>query len=95
MAQQVRFDTTISLGNLISAVSFLILAVFAWRDMSWRIKNLEVWRKEHMLDSDGRDKLLQKMNKVLDHVRWQTNLMRTGHTKPYPEDLWPKNDDDE
>ena len=63
-----HFDWTISLGNIISAVTFLILAGFAWRDLTWRVKNLETWRKEHMLDADSRDRLLTNIDKILYHV---------------------------
>lgn len=70
-----HFDTSISLGNLLSAIGFLTLALFAWRDMNWRVKNLEVWRKEHILDEEARDQLIKKMDRVLDHLRWQTEKM--------------------
>lgn len=70
-----HFDWTISFSNLLTTGSFLFLAVIAWRDMSWRIKNLEEWRKEHMVDADARDQLIRKMEKILDHVRWQSNKM--------------------
>ena len=64
----VTFDWTISLGNLLSAVTFLFLAILAWRDLTWRVRNLETWRKEHMVDADARDLLLRKLDKVCDHL---------------------------
>ena len=77
-----HFDYTITLGSLIWSVSSLVLAAFAWRDLTWRIKNLETWRKEHMVDADARDNLIQKMDKVLDHVRWQTDHMLGRRVAP-------------
>jgi hypothetical protein len=66
----VTFDWTISLGNLLSAVTFLFLAVLAWRDLTWRVRNLETWRKEHMIDSAARDQLLRKLDKVCDQLEF-------------------------
>ena len=62
------FDWHISFGNILTAVSFLALAITAWRDMNWRVRNLEEWRKEHMVDADARDKLLINIDKILYHV---------------------------
>lgn len=70
-----HFDWTISLGSILSMGAFLVMALFAWRDLTWRIQNLEVWRKEHQIDSDSRDDIIRKMDLVLDHVRWQTDHM--------------------
>lgn len=39
-----HFDPSISFGNVITAVTFLVFALLSWRDLNWRIKNLEVWR---------------------------------------------------
>jgi hypothetical protein len=63
-----HFDYTISIGNLITAFAFILCAVLAWRDMNWRVKNLEVWRKEHMVDADSRDQIITRMDKILFHV---------------------------
>lgn len=63
-----RFDWTISLGNLVTAFTFLTLAITAWRDMNWRMRNLEEWRKEHQIDADGRDDIIRRMDKILFHV---------------------------
>jgi hypothetical protein len=78
-ASGIQFDWSISLGNLISGITFLVLALFAWRDLTWRVKNLETWRAEHMLDSDSRDKLIMNSDKMLarlqvlmeDNERWK------------------------
>lgn len=79
-----HFDGTISLGNIIAAISFIVMSLFAWRDLDWRIKNMETWRREHMIDSDARDTLITKMDKVLDQLRWQTDYMLGKREKPPP-----------
>jgi hypothetical protein len=80
----VRFDATINLGNILSATAFLVLALFAWRDVTWRIRNLELWRTEHMIDSDARDALIENMKEILNHVRWQTDRMLGHKSEPPP-----------
>lgn len=63
-----KFDWTISLGNIVAGLTFTIAAVLAWRDLVWRVKNLETWRKEHQVDADSRDKIIRRMDKILYHV---------------------------
>lgn len=63
-----HFDWNVSVGNVFTATTFLIMTVIAWRDLNWRIKNLEIWRKEHMVDADSRDQIIQRMDKILFHV---------------------------
>lgn len=82
-----HFDWTISLGSVIQALAMLVLALFAWKDMDWRVRNLENWRKEHMVDADARDALIKTMGRVLDHVRWQTNRMLGGKEEAPPRDI--------
>jgi hypothetical protein len=79
----VHFDWTITLGNLLSIIGLFLTAIGAWtaailakRDLEWRITNLEVWRKEHMIDADSRDSLIetqqktmQAIEKLLEHVK--------------------------
>ena len=77
-----HFDLTVSLGNILSALAFGVMALFAWRDLTWRISNLEIWRKEHIRDADERDKLIAKMDRVLDHVRWQTEELLGRRSLP-------------
>ena len=43
-----HFDPTISLGNILTAVAFLVGAAFAWRDHEWRIRNVETWKEAHL-----------------------------------------------
>ncbi len=63
-----KFDWTVNLGNLIASVTFLVLAAAAWTDLRWRVQNLETWRKEHMIDSDSRDAIISRMDKILYYV---------------------------
>lgn len=70
-----HFDTTVSLGNLITVAGLIFAGIWAWRDMTWRIGNLEEWRKEHMVDADARDRLLGTLSDILKHVKWQTEFI--------------------
>lgn len=74
---QVRWDFTINVGTLITICVFLVGAIAAWLDLTWRIKNLETWRTEHMVDSDSRDKLQGAMGKILDRLGWVEEHRRT------------------
>ena len=65
----VHFDGTVTLGSILSATCFLFLAAVAWRDLNWRIKNLEIWRKEHMIDSDARDALMRNSEMMLQYLK--------------------------
>jgi hypothetical protein len=96
-----HFDPTVSIGNALTIV-FLLFATSTWwkaqrsadkakeiyqRDMDWRVSNLEIWRKEHQIDSDARDRLLTTMSDILKHVRWQTEFMwdrQIGQKPPPP-----------
>ena len=42
-----HFTGEITLGNVISTFGFLCAALYAWRDLSWRVLNLESWREGH------------------------------------------------
>ena len=77
-----HFDTTISLGSVLQAATFLVMAVFAWRDLNWRVKNLETWQKEHMIAANARDLLISKLDKILDHLMWQTDYLMGRKTNP-------------
>lgn len=76
-----RFDASVSLGNLIALVGFIVAAFTAWRawissqrDLDWRIKNLETWRLEHMVDEDARDSIIRKLDKVMDFIERELRL---------------------
>lgn len=42
-----HFDPTVTLGNLITVASAIVLIIIGWRDLNWRVKNLEEWRSGH------------------------------------------------
>jgi len=42
-----HFEWSISFGNVITTISFLAAAFSAWKDLSWRVKNLEEWKRDH------------------------------------------------
>jgi len=63
-----RFDGTITLGNIITALTFIFLAIIAWRDMNWRVKNLEDWRKTHEIDAHARDELIGRVELALTRI---------------------------
>lgn len=63
-----KFDGTITLGNVVATLTFLILAAIAWTDLNWRVKNLEVWRTQHIIDANARDAIIKKMDKMLDRI---------------------------
>ena len=77
-----HFDATISLGNILAFIGFVIMAIGALRayskseaDLKWRISNLETWRKEHMVDAHARDTLIRRLDKLLEVTRWQVREM--------------------
>lgn len=63
-----QFDWSISFGNVFAGLGFLTAAIFAWRDLTWRIKNLEQWRREHMIDADARDQIIQRLDKLMERI---------------------------
>jgi len=66
---QVRWDFTISLSNVITFVVSGTAAVIAWRDLTWRIRNLEEWRKEHMVDAAARDALITGIKEMIAGIK--------------------------
>jgi hypothetical protein len=81
-----HFDPTISLGSLIWGITTTVAAILFWRDLDWRVRNLETWRKEHQIDADARDRLIESMKEILLHVRWQTDYMLGKRGAPVPAD---------
>lgn len=51
----IRFDPSITLGSIVAAASFLLAALFAWKDLNWRVNNLEVWRTSHEHTAEQRE----------------------------------------
>lgn len=89
-----HFDWTITLGNCLTMVFFAFATIKFWsaqvesrKDIEWRIANLEVWRREHMIDSDARDELLKKLDRVCDHLEWLVkDRERENRGKRHPRD---------
>jgi hypothetical protein len=42
-----HYNGEITLGNIITLVAAGIAVLTAWKDIIYRVKNLEAWRKEH------------------------------------------------
>ena len=70
-----HFESTVTLGNLITLFTAFFAIWKFWaaqvaykRDLDWRVTNLEVWRKEHIVDAESRDNIIRKMDKILYHL---------------------------
>lgn len=63
-----HFDWTVNIGNVFTLIGVAVLAIVAWKDLTWRLKNLEAWRLEHMIDACSRDDILKKLNEII--ARW-------------------------
>jgi hypothetical protein len=60
----IHFSGEITLGSILSSITFVAMTIVAYKDLQWRVRNLEVWRKEHMLDADARDNLLKSLSEI-------------------------------
>ena len=95
----IHWDGTITLGNVITFFLFALALINflraqsaakeaqleAKKDLEWRIANLEVWRKEHMIDSDARDLLLRKLDgatELLEYLVKERHRDNEGRRKP-------------
>jgi hypothetical protein len=95
----IHWDGTVSLGSLLTLLLVGIAVAKLWssqnaakeaqaefkKDLQWRISNLEVWRKEHMIDSDARDVLLKKLDSVsqlLDYLVKERRRDNEGRRSP-------------
>lgn len=47
-----HFAPTVTLGDVIYGVTLLIAAAFAYRDLNWRIRNIEDWKDAHFHTSE-------------------------------------------
>ena len=59
------FSGEITLGNILTVLGFLVAAYAAWRDMGWRVKNLEIWK-------DGHQKVTETAIQALSDTRTAT-----------------------
>jgi len=82
-----HLDWTISIGDIIKSTSLFVLAVLAWSNLRWRVNNLEIWRKEHMIDSDSRDEIIKSIEKLVGRLDTLLNdrrtFIRSEHPSPY------------
>jgi len=73
-----HFDSTVTLGNLIAAVAFLLAAAATWADVRWRLRNLESWKTEHTEESDKRDLLIRKLDLANEHLSTLIGTRQVG-----------------
>lgn len=64
----------ITIGNLLVVLSWLIAAAFFYRDLNWRVKNLETWRKEH---GEIASQALHNMENIGKAVALQQQMAKT------------------
>ena len=63
-----HFDWSISLGNIITCFTGIVLIIIGWKDLTWRITNLESWRREHMIDACARDEIIVKLDRIIERM---------------------------
>jgi hypothetical protein len=88
-----HIDWTISIGNLIWTGGCILVAIIGWRDLTWRIRNLEIWRGEHIVDSDSRGELINEMRIVMEHTKWQSDAMFKFYSRQGMHPSAPPGDD--
>jgi hypothetical protein len=82
-----RFDWTVSIGNVITFFMATVAALTAWLDMRNRVKNLEAWKTEHMATSEISHIALQKLGEaVVDLAQIAKGQERRVQLM---EDRWP------
>ena len=83
-----HFDPTINLSDLIKSTILFVLVVLAWNNLRWRINNLEVWRKEHMVYSVAQDAAVKSIDKLVNRLDTifgdrRHVFTRSEHPDPY------------
>lgn len=73
-----RFENTVSLGQVLSALFFLLGGAAAWTDVRWRIRNLESWKEKHVEDSEQRDALIRKLDIANEHFETLIGTRQVG-----------------
>jgi len=71
-----RFDATISLGNILTFGSIFFLAVAFWIRQDERIKTIQKWIEIHEHEAEGREKLLIEMGKAIVELKTLIKLTR-------------------
>ena len=56
----------VTVGNLLTITMFAVATIYAWRDLNWRVKNLEVWRdgRIHSIEEEMRNIILLRESVV-------------------------------
>lgn len=82
-----HFDWTLSIGDIIKSTMLFVLAILAWNNLRWRVNNLEVWRKEHMVDADSRDAIIRSIGTLVQRIDALISdrraFIRSEHADPY------------
>ena len=64
-----HLDMTISVGNILTILAAVIAAIFAWRDMDWRVKNLELWRLEQIKLAEAQAEITRHLGEAITDLR--------------------------
>jgi predicted RND superfamily exporter protein len=57
----VQFDTTVSVGNLLTMGVMIIAGIAAWNGIGYRVKTMERWIEIHQKEVDIREALAQEL----------------------------------
>jgi hypothetical protein len=68
-----KFDPTVTLGNSITIVTFLVLSVLAWRDLNWRVKILEIWKSTHEHTAEERERNIGMLREAIVKIEALAN----------------------
>ena len=67
-----HFDTTITMGNVMTALAFLVAAGYIWSGMKHNVKAIEAWIKEHKEES--KKSAEERIEMRLGYVKLQSLL---------------------
>ena len=65
-----HFDTTITMGNVMIALAFLVAAGYFWSGMGKNVKAIDAWIAEHKEESKKSDE--ERVEVRLSYVRLQS-----------------------
>lgn len=60
-----KFDATITLGQVIWGLTTFVLIISLWRDLHWRVKNVEEWQDVQDEKNGQRDEMISKLDRIL------------------------------
>lgn len=64
----IHFDGTINVADVITALLVAAAGIAAWRDLNWRMKNVETWKKSHELESRASIETLDEMKNITSRL---------------------------